>query len=99
MFERDPARVTFYHSSAWEATRAAYMESKNHVCERCGRVAKIVHHRRHITCENVGDPSVTLGWDNLEALCQECHNREHFGTSATADGLRFDKDGNLITAD
>ena len=19
----------------------------------------------------------TLGWDNLEALCQDCHNKEH----------------------
>lgn len=96
MFERDPQRVAFYHSRAWEATRDAYMAAHCHICERCGRAAKIVHHRRHIDAGNIDDPTVTLSWDNLEALCQECHNREHFGgATVTAPGLRFDKGGNL----
>ncbi len=99
MFERDPALVAFYHSTVWEATRAAFMAARMHACERCGRPAKIVHHKRHLDAKSVGDPSVALSFKNLEALCQECHNREHFGTSATAEGLRFDKDGNLIAID
>ena len=99
MFERDPQRVAFYHGKAWEATRDAYMELQHHVCERCGRAARIVHHKRHITAENVNDPTVTLDFGNLEALCQECHNREHFGSAAVMPGLRFDKGGNLIAVD
>lgn len=95
MFERDPQRVAFYRSKAWEATRDAYMETRHHVCERCGQPAAIVHHKLYLTAENVNDPEVALGFDNLEALCRRCHNAEHFGTSATAPGLRFDKDGNL----
>lgn len=95
-FERDPERVAFYKSRAWKKTRAAYMEKVNHICERCGRPAKIVHHRRHIDGANIHDAAVTLDFGNLEALCQECHNREHFGESATEDGLTFDANGDLI---
>jgi 5-methylcytosine-specific restriction endonuclease McrA len=98
MFEREPALVDFYHSKRWESTRAAYLATKLHVCERCGRPAKMVHHKTYLNAVNVNDPATALGFANLEALCQECHNREHFGTQATAEGLRFDKDGNLIVA-
>lgn len=97
-FERNPAQVAFYRSKAWERTRAAYMEQAHHICERCGRPAKIVHHKRHIDAENVNDATVTLDFANLEALCQDCHNREHFGQPATEDGLAFDAEGNLIRA-
>ena len=97
MFVRDPQRVDFYKSKAWKSTRDAYMESQHHVCERCGRPAKIVHHRRYLDGDNVNDLEGTaLNWDNLEALCQECHNREHFGVSPTATGLHFDRYGNLV---
>lgn len=27
---------------------------------------------------NISDPSVLLSFDNLEALCFDCHNAEHF---------------------
>lgn len=94
--ERNPAQVSFYRSPRWRKARAAYLEQRHHMCERCGRPATFVHHRVYITPENVGDPSVTLGFGNLEALCQECHNREHFGTGCTAPGLTFDSRGNLV---
>ncbi|WP_245355998.1 hypothetical protein [Staphylococcus sp. GDK8D68P] len=45
---------------------------------------------------NVNDPMVTYNWDLLEALCIDCHNKEHFGSRAVADGLQFDEKGNLI---
>lgn len=44
----------------------------------------------------MGDAQVTLGWGNLEALCLDCHNKEHFGGSATAPGLEFDGNGDLV---
>lgn len=94
--QRNPAQVAFYKSTRWLKTRAAYLESRCYVCERCGRAASIVHHRRYITPENVNDPSVTLSFSNLECLCIECHNREHFDQGATAKGLKFDGRGNLV---
>ena len=94
--DRNPAQVAFYKSRCWLRARAAYLEAKNHVCERCGRPATIVHHKRHITPENVTDPSVTLNPENFEALCHDCHNAEHFGQGVTAPGLKFDGHGNLV---
>lgn len=63
---------SFYLSAAWEKTRAAYLMSQDYICERCGQPAKIVHHKRWLNRENINDISVTLCWDNLEALCQDC---------------------------
>lgn len=94
--ERDPERVAFYKSRAWKKTRAAYMEGVNHICERCGRPAAIVHHKRYITAGNLHDLSVTLDFANLEALCRDCHNKEHFEGRSCEPGLRFDEGGDLI---
>lgn len=91
-----PAQAAFYNSRAWKKTQAAFMASKHGICERCGDPARIVHHKEYITPENINDPAVTLSWDNLEALCQDCHNKEHFVADATAPGLMFDSSGNLI---
>lgn len=86
----------FYNSGAWRKTQAAYMASQNYLCERCGKVACIVHHKKYITPKNISDPSVTLNWDNLESLCMDCHNTEHHGGAICADGLRFDSNGNIV---
>lgn len=86
----------FYTSTAWRKTQRAYMESKHYVCERCGKPAYIVHHKTYLTPKNIGDPAITLAWDNLEALCQTCHQHEHFrNNQVTAPGLRFDASGQL----
>lgn len=93
---KDYAR-SFYNSKAWRDTQAAYMESHNYVCERCGNVARIVHHIRYISPQNINDPNITLNWDNLCALCIDCHNAEHMGKGgACASGLRFNSDGELV---
>lgn len=88
----------FYHSRAWKNTQAAYMASQHYVCERCEGVARIVHHKTYITPQNISDPSITLDWANLEALCMDCHNAEHGGGAICAEGLRFDSNGNLVKA-
>lgn len=72
------------------------MNSKGYVCERCGKMAEIAHHKEYITPQNITDVNITLNWDNLEALCRTCHQHEHFSGEATAEGLGFDADGNLI---
>ena len=87
----------FYKSVAWQKCRAAYIQSVFGLCEKCGRPGWIVHHKIKLTPANIGDPNVTLAWENLQYLCQECHNRVH-GLSSTAEGLRFDAVGNLVEA-
>ena len=85
-----------YLSRAWREVREAYLASRYYLCERCSKPAEIVHHKRYITPQNITDMETTLAWDNLEALCRDCHAVEHQGTSLTADGLTFDDDGELI---
>lgn len=86
----------FYDSKEWEACRNGFMESKYYICERCGGVAKICHHKIYLTPANINDPNITLNWDNLEALCQDCHTREHLTGEICVEGLQFDGEGNLI---
>lgn len=73
----------FYKTSAWLKCRDGYIKSVGGLCERClanGIITPgyIVHHKCYIDQWNVNDPSVTLNWDNLEYLCLDCHNKEHF---------------------
>ncbi|WP_352399095.1 HNH endonuclease [Anaerotignum sp.] len=86
----------FYNSRRWKDTQAAYMASQHYICERCGSMARIVHHIKYISPSNINDPNITLSWDNLEALCIDCHNKEHMCSSSCVEGVTFDKDGNLI---
>ena len=79
---RDPFARQFYSSGAWAECRAAYRKSVGNMCERCLKVGQInpadeVHHKIKLTPKNIGDPSVTLNWDNLEALCERCHKSAH----------------------
>ena len=87
---------SFYNSSAWIKCRNSFMKSKNYICERCGDMAKIVHHKKHISPLNINDPNITLNWDNLQALCIECHNVVHGYSSAKIDEVQFDENGDLI---
>ena len=95
--ESFPGQAAFYHSKAWKRLSRAFLLSKNYICERCGRPAEIAHHKIYLTEENMTDPDIALTPDNLEALCLDCHNQEHFGSGgATAPGLSFDENGDLI---
>jgi 5-methylcytosine-specific restriction endonuclease McrA len=92
---RDFAR-SFYLSTAWRRVRDYIFRRDMGLCVRCGAPGKIVHHKKHLTPENINDPSITLAEDNLELLCMECHAIEHDGTAPTAAGLTFDSEGNLV---
>lgn len=50
----------------------------------------IVHHKSYINASNVWNTEITLNFDNLELLCLDCHNKEHFGSDD------FSIDGELI---
>ena len=86
---------SFYLGKAWKHTSKAYMQSKGYICERCGEAAKICHHRVHLTRDNITSLEFALCWDNLEALCQECHNREHKKKKRKR-RYGFDEEGNII---
>lgn len=88
---------SFYKSKRWIDCRNGFMQSKNYICERCNGVAIICHHKEYITPENITDPNITLNWDNLESLCQTCHNLEHHSGGIVAEGLAFNSKGNLIS--
>lgn len=58
------------------------MESVNHLCERClskgiVKPAEIVHHKIELNPSNINNPDVTLNFDNLEAVCRDCHADIH----------------------
>lgn len=91
----------FYNSKQWKRTREAYTLSKFGICERCGTPnAKQVHHKKYLTPENINNPDITLSFDNLELLCDVCHQKEHFEKySPTVYGLVFDENGQLVKAD
>ena len=90
-------KAEFYHSKAWRQLSKVFLMSKYYVCERCGQPAEIAHHKIYLTPENITDPDIALNPANLEALCMNCHNAEHFGTGgATAAGIAFDDNGNVI---
>lgn len=87
----------FYKSKVWQQCREGYIASVFGLCERCQRPGYIVHHKELLTPQNINDPEVTLNWEKLEYLCQDCHNKEHFSNDKSVrEGLKFDHNGNLI---
>lgn len=83
----------FYNSARWKRTSRAYMASRHWLCERCGGVASICHHRQWLTPESIADPSVALSWENLECLCHQCHDAEHMSNPGVC---VFDSQGQII---
>lgn len=89
--------IAFYNSEAWISCRKAYAKSVGGLCEDCARrgiitAGKVVHHIRHITPDNISDPNVTLNWDNLRLVCQDCHAAEHAAEQRFVVG----KDGTVL---
>lgn len=89
----------FYRSTAWKKARKPVIKRADGLCERC-RAARlyipgvIVHHKEYITPSNIHNPNITLNLDNLEYVCEDCHNKEH--KSKLNSRYRFDSDGNLL---
>lgn len=77
--------TAFYSSKAWKETRRAYRKSVGGLCEIClkkgiYRPGEIVHHKIHLTPENITDPAVALNWNNLQLVCRDCHAELHGDT-------------------
>ena len=89
----------FYKSKRWQKCREAYLRSVGGLCERCAKqgiikAAVIVHHKIYITPSNINNPEVALNFDNLEALCRDCHNQEHIRVNKHR--YKVDKNGKVI---
>ena len=67
----------FYHSKQWQQVREYVLMRDSYLCRICGQPAEEVHHKIHLTPENLYDPRVNLNPDNLISLCRECHFKEH----------------------
>jgi 5-methylcytosine-specific restriction endonuclease McrA len=85
-----------YRSRNWERLRAYIIQRDDGLCVRCGDPGNTVHHKIHLTPQNVNDPAIVFGEDNLELLCERCHGQEHMTKSAAGKGFRFDAEGNLV---
>ncbi|EHJ08427.1 HNH endonuclease [Staphylococcus simiae] len=79
-YNNDNKRYTaFYHSTQWRRTREQVLMRDNYLCQHClanGIVNDrnlIVHHK----VELKRDWSKRLDMDNLEAVCNTCHNKIH----------------------
>lgn len=98
---------SFYKSPAWIKNRKSYLmrvidtplgPCPPGMCERCferGKLspAKVVHHKTHLSPQNIGDPSVTLSFDNMQRLCQDCHAEVHSDTEPSR--ITFNEDGTI----
>lgn len=99
----------FYNSKEWEQVRAFVLIRDRYICQKCGRPAQEVHHKIHLSPENIYDPKVSLNPDNLISLCKDCHFNEHKKDKETgkrkkhglsegdcAEGYHFDASGQLV---
>lgn len=100
----------FYSSTLWVKTRGYILKRDRYVCQRCGRPATVVHHKVHLTKDNIKNKNISLGPANLESLCDDCHRIEHeeerrrFNLSAEQKEIRrlvkpdyvFDSNGNIV---
>lgn len=90
----------FYKGGAWKRCRKAFVQWRVSVdggmCQFCQKeLGKIVHHIEWLTPENIGNPDVTLNFDNLAFACDACHNRIKDPAKAKK-RYRFDADGRMI---
>lgn len=62
------------------------MKSKSGMCEECWQRGIIetgspdrpleVHHKVPLTDQTLNIPAIAYGWDNLQLLCKDCHDKK-----------------------
>ena len=90
----------FYKSNTWKICREQYIKQVGGLCEECLKQglyepATMVHHKVHLTAANIVDPKVALNFDNLEALCRDCHAKKH----TTPKRYKIDEYGRVMIRD
>lgn len=71
-----------YKDPQWEPARQECKRNANGLCERCKRKGltksgKIAHHKIWLTDKNKSDWNIAYNPENLEYLCNDCHEDEH----------------------
>lgn len=89
-------RDDFYHSPMWKRAQRAKRLQARGICEKCGKAGWEVHHIVPLTDENVDDPNVAIGMDNLMLLCTSCHNAMRAPSGGVRSDVSFDAQGNVI---
>lgn len=79
---RSPEVEAFYKTRKWKKCRETFLMSRGGLCEACRRKGKTtpateVHHIKRLTAENVNNPEIATNFQNLRALCEDCHKKEH----------------------
>lgn len=100
---------SFYKSKEWAQVRSFVLMRDKYKCQKCGKPAQEVHHKEHLTPDNIYDPTINLNPDNLVSLCKDCHFEEHrqdkaegkhaYDQSKKSDcreGFHFDEFGQLV---
>lgn len=73
--KRDPKYKSFYNSNEWKLLKDKKMMNEQYRCEDCQRLAVEVHHIKPIQIDEGWE--LRLDYDNLAALCIDCHNKRH----------------------
>lgn len=86
----------FYRSKLWRQAREMALRRDLFTCRDCGGRANEVHHVRELNPENINDPAIALGLDNLMSLCTACHSARTAGACDVPDGFAFDAEGQVV---
>lgn len=73
--KREPKYKQFYNSKEWKVLKEKKLQDEQYRCERCKELAVEVHHTKYIQTDEGWE--LRLDYDNLEALCVDCHNYRH----------------------
>lgn len=80
---RRKERQLIYNTPEWKSLSKAF-KMANPLCERCLKKGVIkpschIHHKVSFmsTDNELKRMELAYDWENLEALCVECHNKEH----------------------
>jgi len=80
-----------YNTNTWRKLRLLYLQ-EHPLCERCEQEGKItsaihVHHKVEIDRGQDMMQKKTIGynWQNLEALCEDCHQQHHYNKRRNID--------------
>ena len=71
----------FYSTPEWIKVRDAVKKRDRMICQSCKKPITgryIVDHIIPLSLENYHDAKVSLNPDNLQLLCQDCHNKKTF---------------------
>lgn len=95
---RTPDKIkNFYKNDPrWKKARLICIERYHGRCSWCGKRGTEVHHKIHLTLDNIDNLDISIGQDNLELLCRSCHDSERRKGLDVRSDVTFDSDGNMI---